>query len=236
MSGLVNGALRFSLAAFVSGCFLLLAQQPAEKPPEKGRVEGTVVKAGTNEPLRRALVILQRPESRAPAQSTWTDAAGRFSFADLEPGRYRLQVERKGCVRQEYGQRGRSGPGSLLTLSAPAGARSAFPAVPSGVIAGRVNDEEGEPTPGVVVQVMRFVYSRGALQLVTFARDVTNDLGEYRIFDLASGKYFVSANYVPGSRQSSFGRYAGPGQAAEDVRAEVFAPVFYRAPATRLEP
>jgi hypothetical protein len=65
---------------------------------------------------------------------------------------------------------------------------------PHGVIAGRVLDEEGDPVPGANVQVSRQVYAQGRKQLSRAGAASTNDLGEYRVFGLAPGRYFVSAD------------------------------------------
>jgi 5-hydroxyisourate hydrolase-like protein (transthyretin family) len=68
---------------------------------------------------------------------------------------------------------------------------------PHGVIAGRVLDEEGEPVSGVNVQVMRQQYIQGRKQMARMNGASTNDLGEYRIFGLAPGRYFLSAETRP---------------------------------------
>jgi 5-hydroxyisourate hydrolase-like protein (transthyretin family) len=68
-----------------------------------------------------------------------------------------------------------------------------FRLIPSAVIAGRILDEDGEPLPRVNVSALREVYAKGKRSLSTQATAETNDLGEYRLFALAPGRYFVSA-------------------------------------------
>jgi protocatechuate 3,4-dioxygenase beta subunit len=65
---------------------------------------------------------------------------------------------------------------------------------PHAVISGRVLDDEGEPIPHVQVHAMTYRYMQGRKQLMPTGNASTNDLGEYRIFGLPPGKYFVSAN------------------------------------------
>ena len=87
-------------------------------------------------------------------QSGTTDAAGRFALAGIAPGRYRLSAERSGFLTTQYGSRGPTKAGTLLTLEP--GQKSSDMAMrltPHGVIAGRVLDEEGEPVPNANVQV-----------------------------------------------------------------------------------
>ena len=42
---------------------------------------------------------------------------------------------------------------------------------------------------------MRIGYNQGRRQLVAAGEAQTNDLGEYRLYDIAGGKYYVSATY-----------------------------------------
>jgi hypothetical protein len=69
------------------------------------------------------------------------------------------------------------------------------------VIAGRVLDEEGEPVPYSNVQVFRQQYMLGRKQLMRTNGSSTNDLGEYRVFGLPPGRYYVSADTRPSPMQ-----------------------------------
>jgi hypothetical protein len=62
-----------------------------------------------------------------------------------------------------------------------------------GIISGRVLDEDGEPLPWAQVSALREVYFRGKRKLSLEALVPTNDLGEYRLFGLKPGRYFVGA-------------------------------------------
>jgi hypothetical protein len=61
-------------------------------------------------------------------------------------------------------------------------------------------DEDGQPLPWVTVTAMHEVYNEGKRKLVAEAYGNTNDLGEYRLFGLRPGHYFVSAHYALGGR------------------------------------
>jgi len=63
------------------------------------------------------------------------------------------------------------------------------------VIVGRVVDEDREPVAYAQVQTMRYRYNQGKKQLAPYGGGSTNDLGEYRIFGLPPGRYYISATH-----------------------------------------
>src|SRR6516225_4151597 len=76
----------------------------------------------------------------------------------------------------------------------------------AGVIIGHVFNADGEPMPNVMLNAVRQVYREGKKEFQSSAWDRSNDLGEYRIFGLAPGRYYVSAeeqtwNRVVGDRE-----------------------------------
>src|SRR5262249_18066452 len=102
----------------------------------------------------------------------------------------------------EYGARSPSRPGLPITLSP--GQRLTnivLQLMPAGTITGRVFDRDGEPLANVNVEALKYSYQEGqrVLNVVQAAR--TNDLGEYRLFWLQPGQYFVSATYSGGTAE-----------------------------------
>jgi len=185
-----------------------------------------VVKLAGSEPLKTATVQLQSLQDLARTISVVTDVGGRFELKGIDPGRYRLKVSRTGFVTQEYGQRTPNDPGSEIRLSAGQNLRDLlFRLVPWGVIAGRVLDEDGDPLPWAQVSALREVYSNGKRKLSPEALVPTNDLGEYRLFGLKPGRYFVSAKFKPGLHV--IGRGEVREDDVDDSRPE-FMPIYYR--------
>lgn len=215
------------------------------KPAELGSIEGTVMKVTDGLPLKKARVMLRRAEGRATPVSATTDADGKFAMREVPPGRYRMFVERNGYARQEYGQRSANRPGSVITIGAGQKMRDVlFRMTPAAAVAGRVFDEDGEPVPYVAVQVLRHSYVRGQRQLIPAGSASTNDLGEFRIFGLPSGRYYVSATpagsgfIMAGGGGGAVGRVmmiagelagrAGGGRAAAaDAEEESYASTYY---------
>ncbi len=180
--------------------------QPVEsepvKPEDRCTVEGTVTSSASGEPLRKANLMLIRadlsPGSPAMSYAGVSDAAGHFVIHDINPGKYRLNVERSGFVRQQYGSKATLSAGTILSLDKSQKLKDInFKLTPHGIVAGRVLDEDGDPVPNVNIQMLRSAYMRGKKQWVPAGGSNTNDLGEYRVFGLAPGRYVASATYRP---------------------------------------
>src|SRR5262249_368718 len=143
------------------------------KPEDRCAIEGQVFSVATGEPVKRATVILRRADlppgstGMPTSYTTATDAGGSFAMKDIDPGKYRLSVNRAGFVNGEYGSRGPLRPGTTLSLAPGQRLQGVvFRLTPHAVITGRVVDEEGEAMVNVQVQVMRYRYIQGRKQLV----------------------------------------------------------------------
>jgi hypothetical protein len=171
---------------------------------EECSVAGRVVKLAGSEPLKSAIVQLQSmDDKRRSPSSVTTDSDGQFVLKGIPPGSYRMRVMRIGFVSQEYGQRTSSSPGANLTLSPAQNMKDLlFRLIPSAIISGRVENEDGEPLPWAHVSALREIYSDGSRTLLSEESVPTNDRGEYRLFGLRPGRYFVAATYRPGARRS----------------------------------
>ena len=128
------------------------------------------------------------------AFSTISEDDGRFSLRDLPPGAYTLSVQSARYGSALYGQRRAGGPGSTLTVNA--GQRLTdirISMLPAGAIAGRIIGRNGEPVVRALVQAYQLSYRDGKKVLAAKQSAVANDLGEYRLFSLPAGQYFVAA-------------------------------------------
>jgi protocatechuate 3,4-dioxygenase beta subunit len=128
-----------------------------------------------------------------------TDDRGQFRFTTVEPGTYRLIFSGAGYARQDYGQR-TAGGGVPLTLT---GGQSKTDIVmrmlPVAAVSGRVRDAAGQTLAGVPVELGRFSYGEtGQRQVQRVTATRTDDHGEYRMFYLSPGRYYVTAGNPPG--------------------------------------
>lgn len=154
---------------------IVLMQAQAAVQGLQGRgIEGVVTRDGSGEPVAGARILVTPADGvSTSATVARTDRDGRFVAAGLPAGRYRIVVERDGYVRAV----------SVASIES-AGGTAAIALTPTGVIAGRVADGQGNPVSRVFV--------RAVSGKVTY-QGQTNDLGEYRIFDLPPGQYVVNA-------------------------------------------
>ena len=193
----------FHIASMALVAAVLNAQQPvpprrqeAAPKPESCTIEGQVVSATTREPLRKASVMLSQIGAvQGRSYTTTTTDGGRFGLQEIEPGKYRLQATKTGYAQFQFSASGPSRQVTTLSLDPGQHLRDiVLRLVPQAVITGRVLDDDGEPMPHVSIQVLEYRYLAGKRQLLPSTGGTgTNDLGEYRIFGLAPGRYYLRA-------------------------------------------
>jgi 5-hydroxyisourate hydrolase-like protein (transthyretin family) len=146
----------------------------------------------TGEPLRKVSVSL-RPNGRGGGNySTTSGADGSFRFPSVDQGNYALTGERTGYVRETLSSTdGQTRVIEVVSEKNTSGIELKL--TPQSVVAGHVFDEDGDPLQSVTVEVWRFTYPRGRKQLAQAQSGSTNDLGEFRIANLAPGRYYLSA-------------------------------------------
>jgi hypothetical protein len=163
---------------------------------EKCSVAGTVVRKGSNEPIHFAHIALASVGEEQKSFHDTTASDGRFSFKDVPPGEYRVTVTRNGFVTESYGARHPMDRGLPLTLSSGKQADDLiFRLTPAAIITGHVRDENGEALPWAQVIALLSYFVQGKRTLMPASTSTTNDLGEYRLFNLPPGKYLLSAGY-----------------------------------------
>jgi protocatechuate 3,4-dioxygenase beta subunit len=154
---------------------------------------GRVSAADTGRPLKGARVTLGGSQI-AGGRSAVTDDSGVFDFQQLPEGRYNLNASKAGFVSLAYGQRRPMQPGTPLQLSTNQTLRDLELRLPRGsAITGRVTDELGEPMPSIMVRAMRQQFVQGQRQLVAAGAAQTDDRGQYRVWGLNPGEYYISA-------------------------------------------
>jgi len=202
---------RLSVAVAVALCASALsAQKPgaspdqAEKQSAPCRVSGRVVNATEGAPIKSAQVVLEQENAKRKAGvfGATTDQDGRFEIKSVPPGRYRFFAAHAGFISQQY-QAKATESGALLSLAPGQEVTDVlFRLVRAAVITGHVTDESGEPMLSVSVSVLRKLTAdekedwgqRGKKdRLFASATAITDDRGDYRLFGLKPGEYYVKA-------------------------------------------
>ena len=168
---------------------------PTDKPPEPtASIDGTVVDAKLGKPVKDVTLLAALATGGGTPASTKTDETGHFQLKNLAAGSYLLIADHPRYARQTYGSRNGLLGGTPLTLTISQELKEiTFKIQPNAVASGRVLDEDGEPMPSVMVAALRGIYSKGKRQYLPLGTGMTNDLGEYRIANMAAGRYLISA-------------------------------------------
>jgi len=188
-----------SLLLFTSFPSFGQSAQPATTSPasdnKSATVAGNVFRLDTGEPLKKARVLLQSHTGDEYSVFSVTDEQGHFLFENVLPGSYDLEVSRNGYVDAEAIRT--LAPGQNMT-------NLVFKLAHTAAISGRVFDEDGEPIAKAAVITYRASRQQGKEQENDDDPVLTNDLGEFRIFGLAPGRYYIAVNFRP---EDPFHRY-----------------------------
>lgn len=195
-----NYPLPTNVLAAMSPIFLTAGAAGRAEPPPVGTavLSGQVVARDTGTPVAKARVMLSGgpertartspPASPPVMQTAETDAGGRFEFARLPAGSYRVNVwpdsgfERRGSA---------DATGRLLDAES---STVTIRLEPVFTVAGRVRTKAGQPVAGALVRALRHQTSDGVPRLVETARVTTNDRGEYRLADVPLGDCYVNVS------------------------------------------
>jgi len=168
--------------------------QTPEPRPGTSRIRGTVVDASTGTPVRRAAIRLRAMPASLGAWTATTDGSGAFDFPALPAGRFSLTATKGGYITLSAGQRLPTDPARAIQVAD--GQTVDLPPIylpRGGVITGRIGDEYGDAVPEVAVQAFRAEYMQGMRRLASVRSSITNDIGQYRIYGLQPGTYYVAA-------------------------------------------
>ncbi len=194
----------------IPGFFILFAL-PLVSQEQSYSISGVVVNSITGEPLKEALVQVGSHKGRA-LEPALTDASGAFRFAQLASGTYSITATKPG-----FGEAAES----VTATVGPSRDNITVRLRPLAVIKGRVVDSYGDPVSGVLVQALqpRMEDGRRKMQMRVWAR--SNDRGDYRLAELAAGRYYVKVAGRGG------GTMLYVGEVRPALSDEAFAPVYY---------
>jgi hypothetical protein len=160
--------------------------------------------------LRISPVMPQLGEGPPPT----TDRDGKFSATDLAPGRYLVMAVKSGFAAQFYGskQTGITGLAGIGTREEDLAAAGALINVMAGqvvrnvvirmtasaTVSGRVLGANGEPLVAMQVELLPLTFdASGRRNLIALTQVDTDDRGEYRLFSVEPGRYYIAVRWSP---------------------------------------
>jgi hypothetical protein len=168
--------------------FSLVAQERTSS------LSGIVVAARDGKPIKRAEVILRSAGPGVAPIGVTTDDKGQFAFFNVPAGRYNLYATHDGFLPSTYVLHRDARLPTPFALSDKQSLDSlTLRLPPAGVVSGKVRHYDAELASGVIVEAYRGFYDRGRFVYETSGRAITNDRGEYRMYNLPPGKYYLAA-------------------------------------------
>jgi hypothetical protein len=148
-------------------------------------IDGVVINSVTGEPVRAALVQIYVRQQ----MSQLTGPDGKFHFDGVPQSQLTINVRKPGFfTEQEISQ----GSISNQIIEVGPGMRPVImKLIPEGVIYGRITDSDGDPIQNLAITLVHAAIVNGQkswLQTVGFQ---TKDDGEFRIFGLLPGTYYL---------------------------------------------
>jgi len=181
--------------------FILLIQARAQDATHAttATLAGVVVKEPGSQPLKKVLLHLIAEDQKDGGNYTAdTDSEGHFQFEKVQPGRYRMLLEKTGF--HPINLRGRHTDSTVLSIRAGQEINDLLlQMLSAAVVTGRVIDEDGDPLPAFAVTLWRRRPGKSRDPEIA-GEERTNDRGEYRFSGLFPGQYYVAVIPPPDVR------------------------------------
>jgi Carboxypeptidase regulatory-like domain len=231
---------------FALTALMLTSLLSARPQSGAGSIEGTVVRLGSVEPIAGVNIEVRRVEGTAaspllppvfpggyfspgatvipnapnPADSSYatTGSDGSFRFTNLKPGKYRLlgALPNGTYYPAEYGQRNPRGPGYDFSIDSSSSMKVRLEMAPMASASGHVTGADGKPATHIHVLAAEIAYQNGAKVLKQIQGVETDERGNYRLFWLPPGKYYIGA-FPEGIRRRQVTVPFGPPAAVESM-------------------
>ena len=210
------------LAISILALMLLSSSALAQNlEPAKPLIEGTVVSALNGQLVPHAVVVARNTKLHEGTILARADDNAHFVFDRLEPNVYRLYAGKQGYFSDSR----KISMEPIVELPAGGEVKDVIVRLmPLGVISGRILDEKNEPVRGVEIRLLSLDYYRGRQTLSTQTSVVSDDRGEYRIFDIRPGSYYLLAEFNLSKELNKTFAIVPPKGSTLDI---AYPPIFY---------
>jgi hypothetical protein len=193
------------------------ASQGIVVKPEPGASTSQIIQALSDAAIARGFPLttsnlytqLSSLSGKTPPTTT-TDRDGRFSFKDVSPGAYIVRVQKEGFFGKPEGGSYPSTAATDVAVDAGKTAEADLSMIPGAIIGGRIIDEKGQLMSNANVQALTVAYAFGRATLAPQVSRVTDDRGEFRLFWLPPGEYYLAATPAPVALAPGVPRAASP--------------------------
>jgi protocatechuate 3,4-dioxygenase beta subunit len=148
-----------------------------------------------------------------PLQPAVTNSEGRFTINGVAAGTYRALADKEGYAPQLYGAAwpgmngfvGITNPELIgneasivrVQITGPT-EELIFRLTPAAAVSGRIVTPTGEPLVGAQVELLPVGYDASGRRIaLPLARTSTDDRGEFRLFNVEPGRYYLGARMAP---------------------------------------
>jgi len=195
-----------------------------QAPNKDCALAGSVINGATGAGVKKATVVARNVQGIGTYQTT-TDSSGGFAFSGVAPGQYNLYAEHVDFLGSAYESKGPTGTTNTVPVAAGQTVNGIVVRLtPAAAVSGRVMDEDGDPLPRANVSAYQSQWGNGRNELAVRGSVGTDDLGQYRIFGLQPGKYFLAAT-LPNYSHSLAG--TGDGTSGASTTEQTYVPTYY---------
>jgi hypothetical protein len=129
--------------------------------------------------------------------TTTTDRDGVFTFKDVAAGAYTVRVQKEGFFGKPEGGVYQPTAAIDVRVLPKETTNSNLSMAPGAIVGGRIYDANGQVMSNANVQIYTVAYAFGHAVLAPLVAKVTDDRGEYRLFWVPPGDYYLAVTPRP---------------------------------------
>ena len=163
-------------------------------PSQRAMIEGVVIDAQNSRAIPWANVVVRNAKRARDARSFVADSSGHFLATNVRPGSYVLVADHVNYFADPHK---RSFQPTVEVTARQELKGVVLRLLPTAVVTGQVVDQNSNPLMHVEVKLLARRMDRGRMRLAVLGMGITDDRGEYRLYGIQPGDYYVLAEINP---------------------------------------